>query len=86
MTKLDKILFKILNGLSDNNIDFTEFLNLLMRLGFEMRIKGSHHILSKDGVEEIINIQGKNGKAKPYQIKQVREIIIKYGLNSYRDE
>jgi predicted RNA binding protein YcfA (HicA-like mRNA interferase family) len=49
-------------------------------LGFEERIKGSHHILTKDGVEEIINIQSKAGKAKPYQVKQVRTIIVKYKL------
>lgn len=77
MRKVDKILFKIINGLSDKNIDFKEFLSLLLKLGFEVRIKGSHHILSKEGIDEIINIQSKNGKAKPYQVRQVREIIIK---------
>ena len=82
MSKIDKTLFKILGGLSDKSIDFTEFLNLIIKLGFELRKKGSHHILSKDGIEEIINIQPKSGKAKPYQFKQVREIIIKYTLNS----
>jgi hypothetical protein len=50
-----------------------------------LRQKGSHHILTKDGIEEIINIQPKNGKAKSYQVKQVREIIIKYRLNSTID-
>jgi len=54
-------------------------------LGFELRQKGSHHILTKDEIEEIINIQPKNGKAKAYQVKQVREIIIKYKLNSKID-
>jgi predicted RNA binding protein YcfA (HicA-like mRNA interferase family) len=50
-----------------------------------LRQKGSHHILTKDGIEEIINIQPKNGKAKPYQVKQVRERIIKSKLNANRD-
>jgi len=86
LSKFDKILQKILNGLSDHNIDFREFLNLLINLGFELRQKGSHHILTKDGMEEIVNIQPKNGKAKAYQVKQVREIIIKYSLNSNKDE
>lgn len=86
LSKFDKILQKILNGLSDHNIDFPEFLNLLINLGFELRQKGSHHILTKDGMEEIVNIQPKNGKAKAYQVKQVREIIIKYSLNSNKDE
>jgi len=55
-------------------------------LRFELRQKGSHHILTKQGVEEIINIQAKNGKAKAYQVKQVREIIIKNSLNLKKDE
>ncbi|MFZ1748787.1 MAG: type II toxin-antitoxin system HicA family toxin [Saprospiraceae bacterium] len=85
MSKVDKILFKIINGLSDKNIDFNEFVNLLLKLGFDLRIKGSHHIFTNEGIEEIINVQSKNGKAKPYQVKQVRELIIKYKLNSNID-
>ncbi|ERT09215.1 ycfA-like family protein [Lyngbya aestuarii BL J] len=53
---------------------------LLRRLGFEERVRGSHHIFSKEGIEEIMNIQPKGSKAKPYQVKQVRTIIIKYQL------
>jgi predicted RNA binding protein YcfA (HicA-like mRNA interferase family) len=80
MGKLEKLLIKILRGTSDANIDFAELRTLLIRLGFEERIKGSHHILSKDDLEEILNIQSKAGKAKPYQVKQVRTIIVKYKL------
>ena len=82
MSKFDKILIKILNGLSDKNIEFSELLNLLLSLGFQLRVKGSHHILSKEGIDEIINIQSKGNKAKPYQVKQVRNLILKYSLNS----
>lgn len=85
MSKVDKILFKIINGLSDKNIEFNEFVNLLLKLGFELRIKGSHHIFTKEEIDEIINIQSKDGKAKPYQVKQVRELVIKYKLNSNKD-
>ena len=54
---------------------------LCLRAGFEKRIKGSHHAFSKDGVEEIINIQPSGSKAKPYQIKQVRAVVVKYKLS-----
>jgi len=53
---------------------------VLKYLGFEERIKGSHHIFFKKGIVEIINIQPKKDKAKPYQVKQVREIILRYRL------
>jgi predicted RNA binding protein YcfA (HicA-like mRNA interferase family) len=86
MGKIDKILLKILSGLADNNIEFDELLKLLKILNFEMRIKGSHHIFTKQNIDEIINVQPKNSKAKNYQIKQVREIIIKYNLTSLSDE
>jgi hypothetical protein len=53
---------------------------LLKRLGFNERIKGDHHIFTKDNVEEILNLQPKNGKGKPYQVKQVRDVILKYHI------
>lgn len=80
MTKLDKILEKILRGTSDANINFEDLRQLLNSLGFDERIRGSHHIYTKTEVIEIINLQPKGSKAKPYQIKQVRNLILKYKL------
>jgi predicted RNA binding protein YcfA (HicA-like mRNA interferase family) len=85
MSKLDKVLQKVLSGSSDNNIAFDDLVTVLHALGFSMRIKGSHHIFSKDNVEEIINIQPISSKSKPYQVKQVRNLIIKYKLVSQND-
>lgn len=53
---------------------------LLKRLGFDERVKGDHHIFSKNDIEEIINLQPKKGKGKPYQVKQVRTILLKYQI------
>ena len=58
---------------------------LLLRLGFGERIRGSHHIFWKEGVEEILNLQPKGNKAKPYQVKQVRHVILKYHLGGGPD-
>ena len=85
MSKHARLLIKILRGTSDNNIDFEDLRNLLIHLGFEERIKGSHHILTKDGIEDILNIQSKRGKAKPYQVKQIRNLAVKYQLNLEKD-
>lgn len=80
MSKPEKTLLKIISGFSDKNISFSELCSMLKYLGFEERIKGSHHIFSRNGVEEILNVQPKKSKAKPYQVKQVRNIILKYKL------
>ncbi len=80
MGKYFKLLERILHGASDANIPFTQMCQLLKKFGFDERIRGSHHIFSKDGVEEIINLQSKGSKAKPYQVKQVRNLILKYKL------
>jgi len=80
MSKIDKIREKVLLGASDTNIDFNDLRNLLNLLGFQERIKGSHHIFSKNNIEEIINIQPKGNKAKAYQVKQIRNMILKYRL------
>jgi hypothetical protein len=80
MGKLEKLYEHILMRRSDANVQFETLRALLRRLGFDERIKGDHHIFTKDGVEEILNLQPKDGKGKPYQIKQVRDVILKYHL------
>ena len=80
MNKHEKLLLKILSGSSDANILFKDIYNLLIDLGFEVRTKGSHHIFRKEGVQEMINLQRDGNKAKPYQIKQVRGLLVKYKL------
>lgn len=80
MGKYEKLLTKILRGTSDNNIDFNSLCQLLIKLGFNERVKGDHFIFFKEGVEEIINIQPTNSKAKTYQVRQIRNLIIKYKL------
>jgi len=80
MGQWGKLLRQILHGASDANIPFEKMCQLLLKLGFRERIRGSHHIFTKEGVVEILNLQPKGAKAKPYQVKQVRNVIIKYKL------
>ena len=75
-----------LRGTSDTNVPFEAFRSLLRDLGFDERIKGSHHIFSKEGVAEILNLQPKGSKAKPYQVQQVRRVILKYHLAGDADD
>ena len=84
MGKYEKTILKILSGQSDANIPFDDLCILLRGLGFVMRIRGSHHVFRKDGIEEKINLQQEGSKAKPYQVRQVRNVILKYQLGGER--
>jgi len=86
MGERDRLLLRILRGTSDANIPFSGLCQLLQRLGFAERIRGSHHIFTKEGIEEILNLQPKGRQAKPYQVKQVRYVILKYRLGGAADE
>ncbi|MBY0576874.1 MAG: type II toxin-antitoxin system HicA family toxin [Gallionellaceae bacterium] len=80
MGKYDKLLLQILRGLSDANIGFDDLCGLLKHFGFEMRVRGSHHMFSLNGIPEQINLQRDGAQAKPYQVKQVRALVVKYKL------
>jgi len=69
-----------MSGRSDANIRFTDLCNLLEHLGFEEHVRGSHHLFRKEGIEEKINLQRDNDKAKTYQVRQVRNVLLKYGM------
>ncbi|HLG29425.1 MAG TPA: type II toxin-antitoxin system HicA family toxin [Candidatus Brocadiales bacterium] len=86
MRRHEKLLERILRGTSDANIPFAGMCQLLRRLRFNERIRGSHHIFTKDGVEEILNLQPKGAKAKPYQVKQIRNVILRYKLGDKEDD
>ncbi|MGK7953072.1 MAG: type II toxin-antitoxin system HicA family toxin [Xenococcaceae cyanobacterium] len=80
MGKYEKLLLKIIEGKSDTNISFSDLCQLLEKLGFDKRIRGSHHIFRQAGIQEKPNLQKDGSKAKDYQIRQIRTIILKYKL------
>ena len=80
MGKHARLLRTILSGQADAGIDFSALRQLLKRLGFAERIKGSHHIYTREDATEILNLQPRGRKAKPYQVRQVRNIFLKYGI------
>jgi hypothetical protein len=75
-----KVLAAVLSGHSDANVRFGELRSLLLALGFEERARGDHHIFSKAGVEELLNLQRDGQHAKPYQVRQVRGVLVRYRL------
>ena len=83
--KHEELRLRILQGQSDANINFEELRNFLQWLGFEERIRGSHHIFRRRGVRELINLQREGSKAKVYQVRQVRNVVVRYGLEGVKD-
>jgi predicted RNA binding protein YcfA (HicA-like mRNA interferase family) len=77
---IEKILEQVLRGTSDANVAFRDLRQLLLRLGFEERTKGSHHIFRRPGIPDLLTLQRDGSKAKPYQVRQVRRVIVDHRL------
>ncbi|MDE2933847.1 MAG: type II toxin-antitoxin system HicA family toxin [Chloroflexota bacterium] len=80
MSRDDNLREKILSGRSDANIRFEDLRSFLLRLGFAERTRGGHHMFRREGVRELINLQRHGSQAKPYQVRQVRQAVLKYHL------
>ena len=80
MNRDDNLLQRILSGRADANIRFDELRLFLVRLGFIERVRGSHHIFRREGVRERINLQRDGSHAKPYQVRQVRQVVLRHQL------
>lgn len=82
MGRHGKFLEQLLGGRADANVGFEAVCALLRRLGFQERTRGSHHVFRRAGVEELINLQRDGDKAKVYQVRQVRAVLVRYGLTT----
>jgi hypothetical protein len=79
MTRRRKLIEKVRNNPS--GVRFQEICLLAGHQGFTKRGgKGSHVVYEKDGVEEILTFQDREGMAKPYQVKRLLAMIEKYRL------
>jgi len=86
MPRPQTTLRRLLSGTSDANLRFADFIQLLRVIGFNERIRGDHHIFTRPGIPEIINVQPNRSMAKVYQVRQVRDLILKYQLGGAIDE
>lgn len=80
MPRHDRLIARVLSGRSDANIEFGELCGLLERLGFVLRVRGSHHVFVLPGTENMLNLQRDGHLAKSYQVRQVRVAILAHGL------
>ena len=86
MNKFEELRLRILQAKSDANIDFEELCHMLRWLGFEERTRGSHHMFRRWGVRELINLQHDGSKAKVYQVRQVRQVLLRYGVGEAKEQ
>jgi hypothetical protein len=85
MAKHRKTLLRVLSGTADASVRFDDLRHLLLALEFGERIRGDHHLFFRDGIQDILNLQPRGHQAKAYQVRQVREVIVKYGLATIDD-
>jgi hypothetical protein len=86
MSRFDKLLLKLLRGTSDASFAFDDLRYILEKLQFDERIRGSHHIYDREDIPELVNLQRHGKDAKPYQIRDVRDLIIRHGLGGEQNE
>jgi predicted RNA binding protein YcfA (HicA-like mRNA interferase family) len=74
-----KLLEKVLS--SSKNVSFHDMVALVEAFGFRLsRSKGSHFIFTHPHIPELVNLQEKNGKAKPYQVREFLDLVEKYDI------
>jgi len=80
LVKPEALLQRLLAG-AFTNVAFDDARRLLEALGFdELRVRGSHHVYARPGIEEQLNVQDRGGQAKPYQLRQLVALVRRYDL------
>jgi predicted RNA binding protein YcfA (HicA-like mRNA interferase family) len=80
MGRHQRLLARVRAGKGIANVPFVDLCALLRHLGFAEQQRGSHHIFRRRDVGERINLQAWGADAPPYQVRQVRALILKYDL------
>ena len=80
MSRNDELRQRILSGRADANIRFDDLRLFLLRLGFVERVGEAIIYFRKDGVRERVNLQSDGSHAKPYQVRQVRQVVLRHQL------
>jgi hypothetical protein len=86
LARIDKLWYRLQSRFGERNFAFDDLRAILLSLGFDERVRGSHHIFTRSGIADIVNLQPLGRLAKPYQVRQVRAIIEEHGLLGGRDD
>lgn len=81
MSDPEKTGASLLESERDYGHRFAEIVHFLQMSGWKLRQKGSHHIFTRAGIPILLNFQPeKDGKAKAYQVRQLRRALIQFNL------
>jgi predicted RNA binding protein YcfA (HicA-like mRNA interferase family) len=81
MNKAEKVKLRLLAGQGYHNFAFSDLQLLLKSLGFRLdRQEGSHQAWRHSIIPQAVNIQSVHGQCKPYQLRQIRDIIKEHNL------
>ena len=85
MSKKEKLFLKL--RASPNNCHFEDICLLAEHVGFLPKGNSGtshriykHNVISGPNLEGVMNFQNVNGKAKPFQVRQLLDFIEKHGL------
>ena len=80
MSKAEKLYERLTAGRNDANFPFDDLCTLLTKLGYSGRKTRGSHIIFQRG-SSFLNLQpSAGGKAKAYQVRQVRQELQKLNL------
>ncbi len=86
LARIDKLWNQLQSRFGERNFAFDDLRSILLSLAFDESVRGSHHIFTRSGIADIVNLQPVGRFAKPYQVRQVRELIKRHGLLGGRDD
>ena len=86
LARIDKLWDRLQSRFGERNFAFDDLRAILLSLSFDERVRRSHHIFTRSGIADIVNLQPVGRLAKPYQVRQVRELIRRHGLLGGRDD
>jgi hypothetical protein len=77
MSRQDKLIAGLRN--SPKDVRFEDACKIAEMLGFRCKGgQGSHHAYQRAGEPVLLNFQDRNGRIKPYQARQLLEMVDKY--------
>jgi len=78
MSRVEKLIHRIRNNPTD--VRFEDACKVAEHIGFRLRGQsGSHRTYARKGEPVLLNFQNVKGKAKPYQVRQLLNMVDKYG-------